>query len=294
MSGGHSLTLFGSSAGYRVFTGIKYAVYLLLCLNVYLFLREELLALEYTFGETFGLGTAIQAFAATVDTAAWLILLLLFELETAVLEDRKIHGLTRWLLHGIRGLCYLAIAYAFTGYCAELTTLYAATPLAGFHPFAELASGLSVLVDIDEYVPLDAANCSVLGTDVLQLTGFDILAPADTLRSARFLAWTDVINAAAWILVVLVLEIEVRLQLRGELSTQMMQSTRFIKYVLYTTLFAAAFYWGYAGDFIDVWDASLWLFAFIFIELNVFEWQYETSRDDRSRPGRVNGAAAGG
>jgi hypothetical protein len=34
----------------------------------------------------------------------------------------------------------------------------------------------------------------------------------------RWLAWTDVINAAAWILVVVVLEVEVRLQLRGSLT----------------------------------------------------------------------------
>lgn len=294
MSGDHASTVFGSDTGYRVFTGIKYTVYLLLSLNVFLFLQEELLALEHTFGEAFGLGTAIQAFAATVDTAAWVILLLLFELETAVLDDRHIRGLTRWLLHGIRGICYLAIIYAFTGYCAELSTLYAVTPLPGLDPCAELGAGWSVLVDIDEYVPLDAANCGALGAGVMQVTGFDILAPADTLRSARYLAWTDVINAAAWILVVLVLELEVRLQLRGELSSQVMHSTRFIKYALYTTLFGAAFYWGYAGDFIDVWDASLWLFAFIFIELNVFEWQYETSREDSARSGSDDGAAAHG
>ena len=48
--------------------------------------------------------------------------------------------------------------------------------------------------------------------------------------------------------------------------------------MLYAVLFLAAVYWGVAGDFIDFWDAFLWLFAFIFIELNVFEWQYETSR----------------
>ena len=120
MSGDHTSTVFGSDTGYRVFTGIKYTVYLLLSLNVFLFLQEELLALEHTFGEEFGLGTAIQAFAATVDTAAWVILLLLFELETAVLDDRHIRGLTRWLLHGIRGICYLAIIYAFTSYCTRV------------------------------------------------------------------------------------------------------------------------------------------------------------------------------
>lgn len=48
-----------------------------------------------------------------------------------------------------------------------------------------------------------------------------------------------------------------------------------IKVVLYTTLVMAAIYWGFKGDFLDFWDAALWLFAFVFIELNVFEWQQE-------------------
>ena len=92
----------------------------------------------------------------------------------------------------------------------------------------------------------------------------------------QYLGWTDVINSGAWILVVIVLEIEVRLQLRGNLSDRIMDANKYLKFALYGVLFGAAAYWGYAGDFLDFWDACLWLFAFIFIELNVFEWQYET------------------
>jgi hypothetical protein len=38
----------------------------------------------------------------------------------------------------------------------------------------------------------------------------------------------------------------------------------------------AAVYWWLEGDFLDFWDAFLWLFAFIFIEMNVFDLQAET------------------
>ena len=38
----------------------------------------------------------------------------------------------------------------------------------------------------------------------------------------------------------------------------------------------AAVYWGVKGDFVDFWDAMLWLIAFVFIELNVFEWRQIT------------------
>jgi hypothetical protein len=270
-------TYFGSRARYRAFTAVKYLVYILLSFNVWLFLQEELQALEYTFVDGISPGQLVQVFSATIDTSAWVILLLLFELETSVLDDQKIHGPLKWAMHGIRGICTIAIVYAFTGYYAELVTLYDVAPLNGTDACSLLDQGYSLLVNLDEYIPLDAANCAALSGEAYRLNGFDILADGEVLQSARMLAWTDVINAAAWILVVIVLEVEVRLQLRGDLSGRFLRVNRFFKLVVYGVLFGAAAYWGYAGDFLDFWDAALWLFAFIFIELNVFEWQYESS-----------------
>lgn len=264
----------------HAFTAVKYLVYLLLSFNVYLFLQEELSALDHTFVDGFELSQVIQVFSATIDTAAWVLLLLLFELETSVLDDRRIHGPVKWSLHGIRLLCYVAVFYAFTGYYAELGMLYDAVVVNNFDACASLGQNLSLLVDLDEYVPLDAQQCSGVGSEVYRLEGFGIVAQPEVMDAARRLAWTDVINSAAWLLVVIVLEVEVRLQLRGNLSDAVMKGTRWFKLAVYSTLFLAAAYWGVAGDFLDFWDASLWLFAFIFIELNVFEWQAETSQSE--------------
>ena len=203
----------------------------------------------------------------------------MFELETSVLDDRKIRGPVKWGLHGLRGFCYIALTYAFTGYYQELVTLYQVVPLSIGDACSLVAADYSLLVDLDEYVPMDAINCAALSGQVFTVADFNILADGETLRSAQLLAWVDVVNAADWILVVIVLEVEVRLQLRGNLSDQIMAATKVIKIVLYSILFFCAGYWGYAGDFLDFWDASLWLFAFIFIELNVFEWQHETDRE---------------
>ena len=41
-------------------------------------------------------------------------------------------------------------------------------------------------------------------------------------------------------------------------------------------------YWGFVGDFLDFWDAFLWLVAFVFIELNIFQWQVETEELGRA------------
>ena len=63
-----------STTSYRVFTAVKYLVYALLSFNVYLFLQEELGALEHTFVDGIEPGQIIQVFSATIDTAAWVIL----------------------------------------------------------------------------------------------------------------------------------------------------------------------------------------------------------------------------
>ena len=150
----------------RVFTAVKYVVYLLLCYNVFLFLEEELLALEHTFVDGFEPGELIQVFSATIDTAAWVILLILFELETSVLDDKYIKGPVKLSLHGIRGLCYLAIVYAFTGYYAELLMLYQVSGLELSQACDLVDQGYSLLRDLDEYAPLDIGYCHGVGSEI--------------------------------------------------------------------------------------------------------------------------------
>jgi len=275
-----SSNIFGNRFRYQLFTVVKYLIYLLLGANVYLFLQEELLTLAAMGTEAVGRNQVVQLFSATLDTAAWVVLLLLFELETSVLDDSRVRGPMRWALHGIRGLCYVVVVLAFTGYVDELGPLYTVLPFVG-EPCALADQGWSVLLKLHDFVPLEAESCLVLGTEVYQLQGTRVLAGIDGLQAAQRLAWVDVINAGIWILVVIVLEIEVRLQLRGSLTDTTLKLSKYLKFVLYGVLFAAAVYWGVFGRFLDFWDASLWLFAFIFIELNVFEWQHE-SRAERS------------
>ena len=74
----------------------------------------------------------------------------------------------------------------------------------------------------------------------------------------------------------LVLEIDVRLQERDLLEGLFLRISNFGKFLLYAILFLAAVYWGIKGDFVDFWDAFLWLVAFVFIELNVFDWRQES------------------
>ncbi len=264
-----------SSALFQFF---KYAVYLLLAMNIYWFYAEESTAAVLQFANGVSAVDLIEAFSATIDTAAWVVLLLMFELETYVLEDRQFTKRVTWSLHGLRAICYAFIVYAFYGYIQNMTFLYETTALADISDLCQLLpADWSWAVTLDEYAAITAANCASLSdaSVIYQFNDMAAVVDAQGLKEIRYLAWVDVINAAVWLLVVLVLEIDVRLQEHNRFEGIALKLSNAAKTALYSVLLLAAVYWGLKGDFVDFWDAFLWLVAFVFIELNVFEWRQE-------------------
>jgi len=264
----------------KIFQLFKYSVYALLTLNIYLFFVIEWAASPHRFADGIIPSDIIQGFAATIDTAAWVILLLMFELETYLLDDRHFTKRVTWTLHGLRAFCYIFIVYAFYGYLTKLIFLFGGGPLPNVSDICSLVNGQwAYAVDFDEYEILTAANCGSFSTanSFLQYPGMFAVVDQTGLTDIIRLAWVDVINAAVWLLVVLVLEIDVRLQERLKLEGAVLYLSNASKYILYSVLFLAAVYWGVKGDFVDFWDAFLWLVAFVFIELNVVEWRQESA-----------------
>ena len=262
-----------------VFQFFKYAVYAFLTLNVYWFFAEEQLAAQLQFPLGLEAGDLIEAYAATIDTAAWVILLLMFELETYVLEDQHFTRKVTWTLHGVRALCYSFIVYAFYGYTVNAVFVYDMSPLGNVSDLCTLIDDQwSYAVDFDEYVQITASNCSSLTSNVAfqQFGQLPALVDAPGLRNIQYLAWVDVINAAVWLIIVVILEVDVYLQERGHFDGLALTLSTWFKYGLYAILLLAAIYWGIKGDFVDFWDAFLWLVAFFFIEMNVVEWRQES------------------
>lgn len=262
---------------YRLFQLFKYTIYLLLAWNIYLWFLEDLAAASEMFHGQIGWGNVVEAFSATIDTLAWVVLLLLFELETAIIPDEKLQGSLKWLLTGLSLLCYFFIVWSFWGYCVKFGMITAIQPF----PVADICSLVggewNFLETLDEYPPLDLVNCAAMQSQqIYQVIGTDILTTTDNHALAWRLAVVDIINAGTWLIIVVLLEIEVLLQLREKLTGAMMKTAAWTKGFFYLVLFACAAYWGYDGTFLDFWDAFLWLVAFIFIELNIFQWHEET------------------
>ncbi len=264
-----------SSTLYQLF---KYAVYALLTLNIFLFYAEESTAVPLQYPEGIDLGNLREAFSATIDTLAWVVLLLMFELETYVLEDRHFTPVVAVSLRSLRALCYVMILIAFVGYIDDMQFVSDTVAFAGPGGLCALPAGeWSWAITFGEYVPISAANCATLSDagNLIQYRGLPIVVDVAGQTEIVRLAWADVINAAVWILVVLILEIDVQLQERNRFEGAALYASNAAKFFLYSILFLVAVYWGFKGDFVDFWDAFLWLVAFVFIELNIFEWRQE-------------------
>lgn len=275
-------TLLGTSTSgrRRAYQAFKYVVYILLTINVVLFFLDEWDAAGLLFDEgSVPFAELIRYFTASIDSANWVVLLLLFELETYTIPDDKFTPRLALTLNILRGVCYALITYSVYGYIVTWLDLFA------YHPVAEGIAicqqlGDDFLQTLDEYVQITADNCAALAQapELLVHSSVDgeVFTDSISLKDTLGLALVDVINAVTWLLVVIVLEMDVRLQVRGLLEGRINQVSKYIKFVLYSILAAAAIYWGVTGSFLDFWDAFLWLAAFIFIEMNVVEWQEET------------------
>lgn len=273
---------------HRAFTLFKYTVYCLLAYNAFLFFQEDIAASAETFGNTVTWRNVVEAYSATIDTSAWVLLLLLFELETAVIPDEKLKGGLKWALMGVRSVCYFFIVYAFYGYCMKFLVI---TNLVPFHigDVCSLAgTAWNFVADLDDYPPIDTVACAALqGKELFQIAGTELIGTREALDSALGLAIIDMVNASTWLVIVVMLEAEVWMQLKDMLTARLMTMGKYLKIFLYGLLFLCAAYWGFEGSFLDFWDAFLWLVAFIFIEMNIFQWHEETEEAHEIQAGQL-------
>jgi len=264
----------------NVFTVFKYTIYILLAYNILLWFQEDLAASAETFGDTVTWRNVVQAYSATFDTAAWVILLVLFELETAVIPDEKLKGRLKVIFVTLGLICYFFIVYSFYGYCAKFGMISQVVPFDVADVCSLVGTDWNYIASLDDYPHISAKACAAMqGQSLLQVVGTDIISTVEAHKGAFGLAVIDIVNAGTWLIIVVLLEVEVLLQLKDALTDRMMMLGKYIKGFFYLILFVCAAYWGFEGTFLDFWDAFLWLVAFIFIELNIFQWHEEAEEE---------------
>ena len=251
----------------------KYTVYSMLTINCLLFLNRELKSSAHRFGDELMMSDWIDAFSSTIDSGNWVILILLFELETYVLSDEILKGNIKWLLRIIRSICYVFLVYAFYGYVIKYWWVMDFTAVQ-IDSLCEYI-GQSWMNEVDEFDRITKENCSKFSEsiEIFKKSDKNIFTDIKHWTNTFWLVFVDIFNAGAWILVLAVLEIDIWLQLKSKFTGTAYRISKIAKGILYSVLLGLAIAWGVNGNFLDFWDAFLWIVAFIFIENNLFEWQ---------------------
>ena len=266
----------------RVAFLLKWFVYVWLCINFLQYVLDDILAYNSSLAADASLADIILTFRTTIDTAAWLVLIVVFELETYALPDA---AFTRWLdriFIAIKGLCYTCIAYAAYGYFADTLELYDLIALGHIDDLCSLAGqGLFLQLDAADYSEISLSSCSALhaGSEFFQIRGQTSIVSASELGSIRTMGWLDFGNAIVWIVVVILIDVEVHLQNTDQFDSNRLAYARLFKMLGYGFLIGACLMWFFYGYALYTWDAFLWIFGFWAIELNLAEWEQERVKE---------------
>ncbi|MFP6801948.1 MAG: hypothetical protein VCA12_02250 [Pseudomonadales bacterium] len=266
----------------RVAFSLKWFVYGWLFINFLQYVQDDILAYHSSLPADASLADIILTFRTSIDVAAWLVLIIVFELETHALPDA---AFTRWMdrvFTAIKGLCYTCIAYAAYGYFADTLDLYDLIPLGHIDDLCSVAGqGLFLQLDAADYSEISLAGCSALnaGSEFFQIRGQTSIVSANELDSIRTMGWLDFGNAIVWIVVVILIDVEVHLQNADKFGSKRLSYARLFKMLGYGFLIGACLMWFFYGYALYTWDAFLWIFGFWAIELNLAEWEQERLKE---------------
>ena len=259
---------------------MKYVVYSFLLVNFALYIQVDWQIAEHTMRNGGDFLDWTAAFTTTIDESAWFILLVLLELETYVLSDESLTRGRLMVMHGLRALCFIFLAhtlYAFASYTYDVSIAEAIPDVSSLCQL--LDEEVSFTANI-VYTELTANNCASLSAAsqfyYLDPPEFIVVTDSAGLVIEKQLAWIDLLEAITWLVIIVVLEINVRLQEKGVSKGRLIKSLNMSKVVLYLMLWGAIAYWIYRGHWMYAWDELVWIAGFIIIEKNVVDWRDES------------------
>ena len=266
---------------HKIQQAIKWTVYTLLIVNFVFYFFEDLNRAVHTLhaGSTFLDWTS--EFATSIDESAWFLLLFMFELETYVLSEKTWIGWVSRTVRSVRLFCFALLAHTVYAYVITVMNLQPTVSVEGVSHLCQMTgSDVSYVYNL-EYTEVNGRTCGDLSTAVQYFWVADdpIVSSLVGLNLERDLAWADLIEAVAWLLILLSIEIVVRLQDRGVTGGTVISSSNAIKTALYLLLIALAIYWATLSHWLYFWDELLWIGGFAAIEMNISEWRDEIAEE---------------
>jgi hypothetical protein len=238
-------------------------------INLVYYMYEDVTAYLYLAPKS-TLFDKLETFAVSIDYVAWMVLIVLFEMETSAQSRDQLTGARRWVITGLTAVCYAFLVYAAYGYVAALGDAYNYEPIESRPACYFANTNFAYLNSTARPIELTHLNCGAFaGKEIFKSPKDNLIATEANVLALQELSWVDVFNSSAWLLVVLLFQIEVSLEQMKKLTKRRLKIVMGWKSLAYLVLVCNAIYWTAFSVFIDYWDAWLWLLAFILIDLNM-------------------------
>ncbi len=273
----HQAALSAESTVHKIQQAVKWTVYALLIINFAFYVLEDWNRAVYTLHAGSALLDWAGEFATSIDESAWFLLLIMFELETYVVDDEDWTG---WVAHTVRGVrlfAYVLLAHTVYAFVIVVMSLRPTVAVENVSNLCEIVnSNVSYVYNL-EYTRVSEQTCGGLSNEsqFYWLAEDSIVSDMAGLELERNLAWADLAEVVIWLLILLAIEIVVRLQGRGVTDGVIISTANTLKFLLYSSLIALSIYWASLSHWLYVWDELVWIGGFAAIEMNVSQWRNE-------------------
>ena len=256
---------------------IKWTVYGLLLVNFGFYIYEDATRAAFTITSESTLLDWASAFATSIDESAWFILLFMFELETYVIEDENWTRKTGTTIRAIRLLCFAMIAHTVYAFGQTVADYQPTVEVENVSSLCELTGNdLSFVFNLS-YTDITPDTCATLSSDTsFYRVGNDpVVSDMHGLSLERDLAFADLAEVLAWLIVIFAIEVIVRLQSRGVTEGLIVSAAKYAKWATYVFLLGLGVYWASLSHWVYLWDELLWIGGFAAIEMNINQWRDE-------------------
>ena len=260
---------------------IKAVLYALLLANFGYYLVEDWSRTSFSLTDAASFYDWVREFNTSLDEVAWFTLLLLFELETYVLEESGWSPNMARIVFLIKLIAFCLIGYTLYVNFTALTEILGPVTASAVSDLCDLKdTGQSWLFNLD-YTSITSETCDGLPQvpQYWEIPGEPVITSSAGLDLARRLAWCDFMETAAWLSVGASMEAAIRITDRGVTSGYAVTALSSLKFGLYALILALGIHWAYYGHWLYLWDELLWIFGFGFLEVNLDGWRDEIDNE---------------
>lgn len=253
----------------------KWTVYALLFFDFILYFIQDAQSARYTLDAQSTLLEYANTYVTSIDLIAWFMLILLFELETYVRVGRSWTGATKWAVHAVRLVCYVAILHTSFSYDIAVREFQNPVQLPPAADVCAYADGDGSFLRNRDYLEIDYGNCVGIGEgpDFFAISDDRVITDRAGLNEGRILAWTDFVESVSWLMIVFIIELVVRFKSGAVASGVLLTSLERLKGALYVVILVIALYWGSKQQYLYLWDELIWVMGFLVIDWNIRDWR---------------------